>query len=58
MIKEDMNFRRFMLRGSIKEEVEWGLLSMAYNILKLHHKIQKGRLGTGLVIPKGFPAGL
>lgn len=58
MIKEDMNFRRFMLRSSIKVEVEWTLLSLAYNILKLHHKIQKGRLGTGLVIPKGFPAGL
>lgn len=58
MVKEDMNFRKFMLRGSVKVEVEWMLLSLAYNILKLHHKAQKGRLGTGLVVPKGFPAGL
>ena len=35
----------------------WTLLSLAYNILKLHHKIQKCRLGTGLVIPQGYPAG-
>ena len=58
MVKEDMNFRRFLLRGSVKIEIEWTLLSLAYNILKLHHKLQKGRLGTGLVVPKGYPAGL
>lgn len=52
MIKEDMNFRRFMLRGKKNVNVEWHLLSMAYNILKLHHKIQTGRLGTHLVVPK------
>ena len=58
MTKEDMGFRRFLLRGAVKVEVEWMLLSLAYNILKLHHKMQKGRLGTGLVVPKRFPAGL
>lgn len=58
MVKEDMSFRRFLLRGSVKVEVEWTLLSLAYNILKLHHKLKTNRLGTGLVIPKGFPAGL
>jgi transposase len=58
MVKEDMNFRRFLLRGEVKVEVEWTLLSIAYNILKLHHKLQKGHLGTGLVIPKGYPVGL
>jgi hypothetical protein len=58
MVKEDMNFRRFLLRGAVKVEVEWTLLSLAYNMLKMHHKIQKGRLGTGLVIPKGYPVGL
>ncbi|MBO5639065.1 MAG: transposase, partial [Oscillospiraceae bacterium] len=55
MIKQDMGFRRFLLRSSVKVEVEWTLLSLAYNLLKLHHKIQTGRLGTGLVVPKGFP---
>ena len=58
MVKEDMGFRRFLLRSAVKVEVEWSLLSLAYNVLKLHHKIQTGRLGTGLVVPKGFPAGL
>lgn len=52
MIKEDMNFRRFMMRGKKNVNVEWHLVSMAYNILKLHHKIQKGRLGTHLIVPK------
>ena len=51
MVKEDMGFRRFLLRSAVKVEV-------AYNVLKLHHKIQTGRLGTGLVVPKGFPTGL
>ena len=58
MVKEDMGFRRFLLRSAVKVEVEWTLLSLAYNVLKLHHKIQTGRLGTGLVVPNGFPAGL
>ena len=29
-------------------KAEWYLVSMAYNILKLHHKIQTGRLGNHL----------
>ena len=57
-IKEDMNFRRFLLRGREKVKAEWLLLSLALNILKLHHKIQNGRLGKGLIIPEDFPAGL
>ena len=52
MIKADMNFRRFMMRGKKNVSVEWHLASMAYNILKLHHKAQTGRLGTHLVTPK------
>ena len=52
MIKEDMNFRRFLTRGKANVTVEWNLVSMAYNILKLHHKIQKGRLGTHPITPK------
>ncbi len=58
MVKEDMNFRRFLLRGMVKIRVEWTLLSLAYNLLKLHHKAKTDRLGTGLVMPKQFPAGL
>ena len=51
MIKEDMNFRRFLTRGSPNVTVEWYLVSMAYNLLKLHYKIQTGRLGTHLFVP-------
>ena len=54
MIKQDMGFRRFLLRSSVKVEVEWTLLSLAYNLLKLHHKIQTGRLGTGLDKPAAW----
>ena len=56
--KEDMNFRRFFTRGKDNVTTEWFLLSMAINILKLHFKIQKGRLGTALKVPQSFPAGL
>lgn len=51
MIKEDMNFRRFLTRGNSNVMVEWYLVSMAYNLLKLHHKMQTGRLGRHLVVP-------
>lgn len=51
MMKEDMNFRRFLTRGKSNVMVEWNLVSMAYNLLKLHHKIQTGRLGKHLVVP-------
>lgn len=50
MVKEDMNFRRFLTRGSANVMVEWCLVSMAFNILKLHHKIQTGRLGNHLFV--------
>ncbi len=49
-IKEDMNFRRFLARGKANVTVEWYLVSMAYNILKLHHEIQTGRLGKHLFV--------
>lgn len=52
MIKEDMNFRRFLTRGKKLVSSEWFLVSMAYNIRKLHHKAQTGRLGTHLIVPK------
>lgn len=51
MIKEDMNFRRFLTRGKNTVSTEWFLLSMAFNILKLHHKTQTDRLGSHLVVP-------
>lgn len=57
-VKQDLDFRRFLLRGSTKVAAEWLLFSLALNILHLHHKIQNGRLGSGLKIPSSFPAGL
>ncbi|MBR3106382.1 MAG: transposase [Clostridia bacterium] len=58
LLKEDLDFRRFLLRGKEKVKGEWLLFSLALNILKLHHKIQNERLGTALFIPKDFPASL
>ena len=34
MIKEDMYFRRFMMRGKKNVNAEWHLVSMAYNIFE------------------------
>ena len=50
--KEDMEFRRFMMRGQRNVTVEWTLLSIAYNVLKLHNKIQNGRLGIHMIKPR------
>ena len=58
LTKEDMDYRRFLCRGTEKVSAEWSLLSIAANILKLHHKLKNDRLGTGLVVPKNFPAAL
>ncbi len=33
-LKEDRRFRRFLLRGLEKVKTEWGLLSIAHNLLK------------------------
>jgi hypothetical protein len=34
-LKHNWGFRRFLLRGKQKVEVEWGLLSIAHNLAKL-----------------------
>jgi len=52
VLKEDMGFRQFLLRGQGKVEIEFLLLCMAYNVNKLHNKIQSGRCGMHLHIPK------
>ena len=48
VIKQDYNFRQFLLRGNKKVTTEILLISMAYNVNKLHSKIQKKRTGTQL----------
>ncbi len=39
--KNDYEFQRFLLRGKTKVKLEILLLSMGYNLNKLHAKIQK-----------------
>ena len=51
-IKQDMNFRRFMCRGQQNVLAESTLLAMAYNINKLHNKIQTNRTVKHLFEPK------
>jgi len=50
--KEDHHFRRFLFRKLGGVRTELFLLCMGYNMNKLHNKIQQGRLGTSLHIPK------
>jgi transposase len=52
VLKEDMGFRQFLMRGKVKVETEFLLLCMAYNVNKLHKKIQSNRSGTFLHILK------
>ena len=54
MVQEDLRFRRFLLRGKVKVEAEWTLMAIAYDILKLFHKMSAGRLGTCFAVPTGF----
>ena len=48
VLKEDMGFRRFLLRGKKKVKAEVLLMAMGYNINKLHNKIQANRTGSQL----------
>ena len=50
--KEDLDFRKFLLRGTENISAECFLMAIAHNILKLHHKIQKDRLGSHLIVSK------
>jgi hypothetical protein len=48
VIKQDYGFRQFLLRGHKKVRTEILLVAMAYNINKLHAKIQQERTGSQL----------
>jgi hypothetical protein len=48
VIKQDYGFRQFLLRGKRKVETEVLLVAMAYNVNKLHNKIQANRTGRQL----------
>ena len=47
-LKQDMQFRRYLSRGTANVLAESVLLAMAGNVNKLHNKIQKGRTGRYL----------
>ena len=47
-LKQDMQFRRYLSRGTSNVLAESTLLAMAQNINKLHNEIQKGRTWTHL----------
>ena len=47
-LKQDMQFRRYLSKGTANVLAESTLLAMARNINKLHNKIQKGKTGTHL----------
>ena len=46
--KQDYNFKRFLTRGQINVTTEYLLLAFGFNINKLHHRIQSGRIGLAL----------
>ena len=48
VLKNDYEFQRFLLRGKTKVKLEILLLSMGYNLNKLHAKIQNDRIGNHL----------
>lgn len=48
VIKQNYSFRQFLLRGKKKVFTEILLVAMAYNVNKLHSKIQQNRTGTQL----------
>lgn len=47
-LKQDMQFRRYLSRGTSNVLAESVLLAMAKNVNKLHNKIQKGKTGRHL----------
>lgn len=52
VLKQDMGFRRFLLRGQVKVQTELFLLAVAFDINKLHSKIRTNRCGAYLHIPQ------
>ncbi len=47
IIKETMGFRRFSMRGKAKAALEWTLVTLSYNLRRLHC-VQMGRSNEGL----------
>jgi len=52
VIKEDLGFRQYLYRGKENVLAQSVLIALAYNISKLHFKIQGGRTGQFLTSMK------
>lgn len=48
ILKWDFRFQRFLTRGKKNVKTECILLALGFNVNKLHHRIQKNRLGQSL----------
>lgn len=48
VLKQDMGFRQFLLRGNKKVKTELLLMALGYNLNKLHRKLQDNRSGSQL----------
>lgn len=48
VLKWNYGFQRFLTRGAVNVKTECLLLAFSFNINKLHHRIQNGRLGLAL----------
>lgn len=48
VLKQDYEFRQFLLRGKKKVTVETLLFAFAFNVNKYHAKREKNRLGSQL----------
>lgn len=48
VLKWNYGFQRFLTRGAVNVKTECLLLAFGFNINKLHHRIQNGRLGLAL----------
>ena len=48
VIKEDYGFRRFLMRGKQKTEIQFFLLSFAFNIQKYYNRMVNNRVGLDL----------
>jgi len=49
---QHIDFRKFLLRRTGNGSTDFFLMAIAHNILKLHHKVQKDRLESHLIVPK------
>ena len=48
VLKEDRGFRRFLMRGKRKNETQFFLLMMAFNVEKICARLRSGRFNTSL----------